>query len=522
MAAEGSRAATAASAEDISENISGEKLSPSLPASSSSPPALVLKREEVVLAPKDPFQARYTTDFERRNIAKKLFEDSPVQIGSVSFVGLKRSNERLIREFISDVTSSKTFPQLQHNLANASWRLSDTEMFKAVDYIQSEGDDGKMNVTYYVQEMAPFRPKFTLFGSTDQSVSANASGLYNLFGHGEHVKGVYKRKWNKDDVYKLSCHHYIHLPGFLRAMGSRFPPRVSYELARDSTQVPKGSHSVKRTGLTVGVDASNDEAFGQKFEYSFAVRDITQIAKGASYSVCKEEGLSVKSSLAYSLNRDTRDCRLNPTTGYMAGLQSELAGLGGDAKFFKQTAQLLHYTPLPWGLTWANLFDVGWLCPLYGTKASITDRLFINSFRGFEYKGVGPVDRVLKPSGKLPKGRSLDDSGDSVGGTAKWSLFSCLNIPLRQNFLANTLGLTSHLHLYANVGSLVDLQNPKSKPSDLWSLARASVGASLSVRLPFAYNILLEGMYNVVLRRESTDLVKDGLGYKIGFGLTIS
>lgn len=50
-------------------------------------------------------------------------------------------------------------------------------------------------------------------------------------------------------------------------------------------------------------------------------------------------GQSVKSSLSHSWTRDTRDDRVMATKGAYNKVTHELAGLGGDASFYKAEAE---------------------------------------------------------------------------------------------------------------------------------------------------------------------------------------
>lgn len=50
-------------------------------------------------------------------------------------------------------------------------------------------------------------------------------------------------------------------------------------------------------------------------------------------------GQTVKSSISHSYVLDTRDDRITATRGLYAKLFQELAGLGGDAKFYKVEAE---------------------------------------------------------------------------------------------------------------------------------------------------------------------------------------
>lgn len=57
------------------------------------------------------------------------------------------------------------------------------------------------------------------------------------------------------------------------------------------------------------------------------------------HSMREAAGQSVKSSVYHSWTRDTRDDRLLGTRGSYLKFYNELAGVGGDASFYKTEAQ---------------------------------------------------------------------------------------------------------------------------------------------------------------------------------------
>ncbi|HXV18542.1 MAG TPA: outer membrane protein assembly factor BamA, partial [Candidatus Omnitrophota bacterium] len=65
--------------------------------------------------------------------------------------------------------------------------------------------------------------------------------------------------------------------------------------------------------------------------------DISDIPDDASEDLKSEEGTNMTSSLAYTLTRDMRDNRVNPTKGYLLSGTAEYAGgfLAGDKDFYK-------------------------------------------------------------------------------------------------------------------------------------------------------------------------------------------
>lgn len=50
-------------------------------------------------------------------------------------------------------------------------------------------------------------------------------------------------------------------------------------------------------------------------------------------------GQNIKSSIFHTFTRDTRDDRLIGTRGFFFKIHHEIAGLGGDASFYKSEAQ---------------------------------------------------------------------------------------------------------------------------------------------------------------------------------------
>jgi outer membrane protein insertion porin family len=53
------------------------------------------------------------------------------------------------------------------------------------------------------------------------------------------------------------------------------------------------------------------------------------------YSIRKEAGESIKSSVSHTWTLDTRDNKINTTRGYYLKTYHEYAGLGGQAAFYK-------------------------------------------------------------------------------------------------------------------------------------------------------------------------------------------
>lgn len=69
--------------------------------------------------------------------------------------------------------------------------------------------------------------------------------------------------------------------------------------------------------------------------YEAAIRHIHGLTSAASISIRESAGQTVKSSVSHTYTIDTRDDRIAATKGFYARVSNELAGIGGDATFYK-------------------------------------------------------------------------------------------------------------------------------------------------------------------------------------------
>jgi outer membrane protein insertion porin family len=90
---------------------------------------------------------------------------------------------------------------------------------------------------------------------------------------------------------------------------------------------------------------------------------------------------------------DKRNSKLNPSEGYYIKMNNDLAGLGGDVKYFRTKVGGAYYTPLfdKWTLNLGG--EVGYIFGL-GQDVRINDRFYLGgeNLRGFKFAGVGPRD----------------------------------------------------------------------------------------------------------------------------------
>ncbi|MER8782210.1 outer membrane protein assembly factor BamA [Mesorhizobium sp. M1006] len=207
-----------------------------------------------------------------------------------------------------------------------------------------------------------------------------------------------------------------------------------------------------------------------------------------------EESPWLKSSVSLGLVYNTIDDMKNPHDGLYANVGTEVAGLGGDAKFIKVTARGSIYQTLSEQLDLVGLISGGaGHVQGYGNGDLRVFDHFQSSdrmIRGFEYGGIGPV--------------ASGPSGDHLGGTTYFNASAEAQFPLP--VIPESFGLRGAVFadaatLYGSklASGLVDTSTTGME----W---RASVGVGLMWASPFG-PIRID--YAIPVKKEKTDDVQE-------------
>ncbi|MBK8175744.1 MAG: outer membrane protein assembly factor BamA [Rhodospirillales bacterium] len=207
------------------------------------------------------------------------------------------------------------------------------------------------------------------------------------------------------------------------------------------------------------------EHLTQGWRYTLKQTDVRNVPSDASIYVQAAEGKETYSEVSHSLTYDRRDSKINPTEGYYSKLTTDVAGLGGSAKYVRNRVDAGYYYPLSEKIV-ASLSGSGGYVHGLGDDVKLLDRFFIggNEVRGFSTDGIGPRDA---------------DTDDALGGQLFYASSLQLTFPL---------GLPQELDIrgrvFTDVGSSWDL--PESGPLVQDSSApRMSVGTGLTWVSPF-------------------------------------
>jgi outer membrane protein insertion porin family len=181
---------------------------------------------------------------------------------------------------------------------------------------------------------------------------------------------------------------------------------LGFEIYRREISYDSDYYNTTRFGINVYMRKRLFERFEGRLTYTIENVKVSLIDSTTDSDIFSaESGSRLVSKVSFALQRDTRNDMLFTTNGSRISLTEELAGLGGDTKYFKveartalfmptfelldQSVALLARTGTAWALdggVTVNGVDYG--LPMF-------DRFYLGgpqSLRGFEYHEVGPRD----------------------------------------------------------------------------------------------------------------------------------
>ncbi len=157
------------------------------------------------------------------------------------------------------------------------------------------------------------------------------------------------------------------------------------------------------TGFTLGFGKELSEYWRAGIVYNLEEANITNLGETASAIIREQEGRKLTSSVSPSISWDTRDNYLNPHSGTKNGLVVDVAGLGGDNRFFKANFDSHWFLPVSEKTTLALRGRFGHATGFAGEDVPLYERFYvggINTIRGLDFGQGGP----------------RDETGDVIGG----------------------------------------------------------------------------------------------------------
>lgn len=236
--------------------------------------------------------------------------------------------------------------------------------------------------------------------------------------------------------------------------------------SRETNDLDNREYDEQNTGGSLFLNYPLSAKWRQTLRYRLDQSDISDIDPNASAFLRAQEGERTTSAVSQRVTFDSRDSRLQPTSGRNFWFETEFAGLGFDSKYVSATTGVSQYYPLMDKVVLNVLGETGAIQGYGGEDVTVNERFTLggpNSFRGFERYGVGP--------------RTAAD--DDVGGNYFYRGTVQLNFP---SGLPEKLGVGAAA--FTDFGSLWNADEDFTDIVDEHAL-RMSVGLGLSWRSPF-------------------------------------
>jgi len=338
-------------------------------------------------------------------------------------------------------------------------RLQNLGFFKTVEITseQSPTNPEEMTLKVDVQEQSTGELMLGAgYGSDDGAKITFAISERNLLGRGQKLKFniALAESGTQADIAFTE-------PYFLGRDVS-----AGFDLFRYTEEDDDETYEAERLGFALLAGYSYSERLRHTWKYTLRQDTVDNIDGDASTYIKEQEGSTILSSFGHVLTYDLRDSTSNPTEGYYLRGANELAGFGGDAKFFKTDLSASQYIPLAEDYVLSFSGHVGYMFGL-GEDISITHRYFNGGekkMRGFEATGISPRDK---------------ETGDALGGN--WQTYNSveLQFPLGT---PEELGLSAKV--FMDVGSVGEFDSMDSATVDHDASIRLSSGLAFIWKSP--------------------------------------
>lgn len=157
-------------------------------------------------------------------------------------------------------------------------------------------------------------------------------------------------------------------------------------------------YSRRLTGGDIKAGYPINDFVGTFFMYKYEIKDIfnpqtaykdLNVSDPGNYPI----GTTTTSSISGSITRNTTDYRLDPSSGMINSLTVEFAGLGGDNKFARYTADSTWFHPLYKKLIFSTKLTLGYVQEV-GQPVPIDEKFYLGgiySLRGYKSRTVSPT-----------------------------------------------------------------------------------------------------------------------------------
>jgi outer membrane protein insertion porin family len=410
------------------------------------------------------------------NIVYHIKEGYRVYINKINIKNNTRTLDNVIRREFRIVEGD---PYNVSKIQRSKQRIENLGYFNKVEFKNKRSTDpDKMDIDVEVEETSTGSLNFAAGYNTNLGPLGQVSITEkNFLGKGQEVGlSFMQAKKSRNITFSFDEPHFLD-KDHLRAGFDIFTQNTNYK--------SEASYNSRKVGgvLRLGYDITEHLFHGVR--YSLVKEEITNVASNASIYIKNQKGRHVNSSVGQTLGYDRMDSRIDPTSGYFAKIDQDVAGLGGSVRYISHTVEGRFYYPLyKKDLIFLLKAQGGNRMGYGGKKLNINDAFYMGGdmVRGFDRAGIGP--------------RSKKEA-DALGGKNYYAGTAEINFPVG---LPKEVGVKGGVFLDA--GSLwgTDIKD-KAGINDRNSM-RASYGASLYWKSPMGP---IGVHYGIPLKKEKFD-----------------
>ncbi len=410
------------------------------------------------------------------NLGYTADEGARVYIERINITGNTRTRDYVIRrEF--DLGEGDAYNKAL--VDRAERRLKSLAYFKTVKISQSQGsspDRIVLNVDVEDQPTGQFSAGAG-YSTSDGFIGEVSIAESNFLGRGQYVKlgGTFGQRSRGAEFsftepyfmgYRMSAGFDIFSRYTDSRETSRYESRVTGGTIRFGLPITEElgvgvRYSIYNTEITVpntardpfndcnvpiaGITPNNVNNPADAFTKSLFSNCLTN--GEASLAVKEAAGKHLTSLVGLNFIYNTLDNNKEPTSGWLAEFRPEVAGLGGDSRFIRATADVRYYYPVTDDVVALLRGQAGHIQQFGGGKLRLTDHFNLGPslVRGFATSGIGPRDVAY------------DSRTGSVGGATYYGVSAELQFPIWG--LPRELGLRGAV--FADAGSLFNYSGYK-------------------------------------------------------------
>jgi len=323
------------------------------------------------------------------NVAFEIVEGPEVYVERINITGNTRSQDKILRREIPMVEGDLfTLQKLQR----ARQRLVNLNYFDRVDVTTLPGSSkSKIIINVDVAE----RPTglFSIGGgysSVDSFVGTIDLQQNNFLGRGWQV-GFKIRAGATSQQGTIS----VTDPWFLDT-----PVSVGVDLYKQFRQYTEYDYE------TLGGGPRMSYPFWDYWRWFAAYRlsqdKISNVNAESESLLGDQVGTTITSLVSFSLTRDSRDNVTTPSKGAQTTMLLDVAGLGGDNKYFKAIVSQSYFRPIWFGHILSARVEAGYGAGFGNQDLPIFERFYLggpNSVRGWKYRQISPIDGAGQKTG---------------------------------------------------------------------------------------------------------------------------